>query len=152
MACPSYRPSDWMSFSTPAAVTSGPAPGPATTSGSVRYRRVVNESRLRVPLRAPSSESRGTAREGGDDAAGGRAHDVAQHAAALPLRLGPRAPGLVERRQRLEELLDRHAAQRRRHEVLGRGHRALVAEEPAEDQALAQHVAPERSSRGSGSA
>src|ERR1700694_1710000 len=35
--------------STPAAVTTAPAPGPATTSGRCRYRFVMNTKRLSVP-------------------------------------------------------------------------------------------------------
>src|SRR5687768_607874 len=41
-----------MSFSTPAAVTAGPAPGPVMMSGFVWYRIVVNATWLSVPLSA----------------------------------------------------------------------------------------------------
>lgn len=42
-----------MSLRIPAAVTAAPAPGPLMTSGSVRYRLVVNATRFRVPVSAP---------------------------------------------------------------------------------------------------
>src|SRR5207247_5417938 len=51
-----------MSFSTPAAVTSAPAPGPVITSGLALYRAVVNTSWLSDPLIAASGLVLGTAR------------------------------------------------------------------------------------------
>ena len=50
-----------MSLRIPAAVTAGPAPGPLTTSGSLRYRRVVKAIRFRVPSSEPIGLDAGTA-------------------------------------------------------------------------------------------
>ena len=52
-----------MSLSTPAAVTSAPAPGPVMTRGLVLYRAVVKMSWLSVPLRLASGLDAGTARK-----------------------------------------------------------------------------------------
>ena len=50
-----------MSFNTPAAVTSAPAPGPVTTSGFVLYRFERMTTWLSVPRRLPRGELASTA-------------------------------------------------------------------------------------------
>ena len=108
-----------MSFRMPAAVTSAPAPGPLITSGSVRYRRVVKATRLRVPSSAPAGLDAGTAASFADTVRGVARHQVPQHASALGFRRARAAHS------------SSNASSRSRNSAAGSLLRALAAPDPA---------------------
>ena len=132
-----------MSLRIPAAVTSAPAPGPLTTSGSVRYRRVVNDTRFRVPCSAPTGARHRHGRQPRRhrfEAWPRRCSEARGRGRARASTRCAHSSSNADRRSR--NSLERHILQRFRHEILGRRCRPAVTEQPRQNQALPRRITP----------